>query len=102
MPPSPVKAFRWQTICASPPSNNHTFILLILTPPAIRAVCLIREGESLLFPVPADQFPVLIYREFVCRTLKSIYDLMLKLAKCCKKSKFPVIFPVLREFGGKE
>jgi hypothetical protein len=27
-------------------------------PPAVQAVYFIREGESLLFPVPADQFPV--------------------------------------------
>src|SRR5258708_24431792 len=27
-------------------------------PPAVRAVCRIKGGESLLFPVPADQFPV--------------------------------------------
>jgi hypothetical protein len=78
-------------------------------PPAVRAVYLIREGESLLFPVPADQFPVraktipcslfgrkpfpvLICREFVCKTLKLIYDLMTKIAKSLKKTQIPWLF----------
>ena len=69
-------------------------------PPAVRAVYFIREGESLLFPVPADQFPVpgktfpvLIFREFRCKTLKLIYDLISKIAKLVKKPQIPCYFP---------
>jgi hypothetical protein len=63
-------------------------------------VYFIREGESLLFPVTADQFPVtaktfpvLIFMEFGCKTLKLIHDLISKIAKLVKKSQIPCYFP---------
>jgi hypothetical protein len=68
---------RGKRFCSAPPLNNRTFILhLVVMPPAVRAVCLIRKENSPLFPIPADQFPVLakifpvsIFREFGSKTL---------------------------------
>ena len=76
----------------------------MLMPPDNRAVYLIREGESLLFSVDSlfgrKIFPVLICREFMCKTLKLMHDLMQKIDKPSKKTQIPcyfVIFPVLKE-----
>jgi hypothetical protein len=40
-------------------------------------------------------------REFVCKILKLIRNFISKIVKRVKKSQIPVIFPVLREFEGK-
>jgi len=79
-------------------------------PPSVRAVCLIRGGEFLLFPVPADQFRVRA-KNIPCFNLQGILvqDIEINMRLNVenrqtgqKNRKFPVIFPVFREFEGKE
>jgi hypothetical protein len=83
---------------------------LTVTPPAVWAVYRIKGEESLLFPVPANQFPVPT-KNIPCSNVRGIRvqdienntRLDIKNHQTGRKNhKFPVIFPVLREFEGKE
>jgi hypothetical protein len=48
-----------QRNCSIPPLNNHTIVLYFSRNAARSSgVYRIKEGESLLFPVSADQFPL--------------------------------------------
>jgi hypothetical protein len=49
-------------------------------------------GESLLFPVPARKIPVLMCREFVCKTLKLIRDLISKIINWVRKTANSLLF----------
>jgi hypothetical protein len=69
----PQKAIgRVKNFVRAPPLNNRTFILYFNYVVARRSGnCLFREGEDLLFPVPADQFPVLA-KSIPCFNLQGI------------------------------
>jgi len=63
------------------------------------------------FPCSSEKYSLfLINREFVCKILKLIRDLISKIVKTGQKIKnsllfsllFPCYFPVLREFDNKE
>jgi hypothetical protein len=52
------------------------------------------------FPVLAKTFPVLICREFVCKTLKLIRDVMSKIAKPVKKIANSLLFSLFSGNSG--
>jgi hypothetical protein len=70
-------------------------------------VCLIGERETILFPLPAEQFPVLaktfpvlICREFVYKTLKLIREFMSKITKPIKKIANSLLFSLFSGNSG--
>src|SRR5258706_7599537 len=75
-----------------------------MAPPPFAVVYLIGGGETLLFPLPAEQFPVLAKtfpcREFVCKILKLIRDLISKIAKPVKKIANSLLFSLFSGNSG--
>jgi len=102
------KAFCWQKRCSAPPLNNHTLILsLTVMPPQFGRFVLSEEENpcySLFRRIHSlfgrKTFPVLICREFWCKTLNLIRELISKISKLVENSQIPCYFPCFQGIRG--